>query len=184
MEVKTKKTFFTTLQMRNALIQIEDQMVHDAWMPSIILGINRGGCIPGVYLSHRLDKPHEVLDIRIPPGVKQNDVVKYQGYGDKTMKEFPRGDLIVSIQIKGHPSFNRDGDNIYTKVLVDALDLLTGCNKKINTPEGGSINLKIPNGTNPGTVFSVNGYGAPNVNNKIKGNLFIEVGCTMTKLTE
>ena len=65
MEVKTKKTFFTTLQMRNALIQIEDQMVHDAWMPSIILGINRGGCIPGVYLSHRLDKPHEVLDIRL-----------------------------------------------------------------------------------------------------------------------
>ncbi len=65
MEVKTKKTFFTTLQMRNALIQIEDQMVHDAWMPSIILGINRGGCIPGVYLSHRLTKPHEVLDIRL-----------------------------------------------------------------------------------------------------------------------
>ena len=60
-----KKTFFTTIQMRNALIQIEDQMVHDAWMPSIILGINRGGCIPGVYLSHRLDKPHEVLDIRL-----------------------------------------------------------------------------------------------------------------------
>ena len=54
MEVKTKKTYFTTIQMRNALIQIEDQMVHDAWMPNIILGINRGGCIPGVYLSHRL----------------------------------------------------------------------------------------------------------------------------------
>lgn len=127
---------------------------------------------------------HEVLDIRIPPGVKQNDIVKYPGYGDSTMKEFPRGDLIVSIQIKGHPSFNRDGDNIYTKILVDALDLLIGCNKKVNTPEGGSINLKIPNGTNPGTVFSVNGYGAPNVNNKVRGNLFIEVGCTMPKLTE
>ena len=49
MEVKTKKTYFTTIQMRNALIQIEDQMVHDAWMPNIILGINRGGCIPVSY---------------------------------------------------------------------------------------------------------------------------------------
>ena len=65
MEVKTKKTYFTTIQMRNALIQIEDQMVHDAWMPNIILGINRGGCIPGVYLSHRLKTAHEVLDIRL-----------------------------------------------------------------------------------------------------------------------
>ena len=59
----TNKTYFTNIQMRNALIQIEDQMVHSNWMPSLILGINRGGCIPGVYLSHRLNKPHEVLDI-------------------------------------------------------------------------------------------------------------------------
>ena len=60
-----KKNYFTTSQMRNALIQIEDQMVHSAWMPTIILGINRGGCIPGVYLSHRLNTPQEVLDIRL-----------------------------------------------------------------------------------------------------------------------
>ena len=51
----TNKTYFTNIQMRNALIQIEDQMVHSNWMPSLILGINRGGCIPGVYLSHRLN---------------------------------------------------------------------------------------------------------------------------------
>ena len=42
------KNYFTTGQMRNALIQIEDKMVHSNWMPNIILGINRGGCIPGV----------------------------------------------------------------------------------------------------------------------------------------
>jgi len=60
-----KKNYFTTIQMRNALIQIEDQMVHSNWMPNIVLGINRGGCIPGVYLSHRIKTPHEVLDIRL-----------------------------------------------------------------------------------------------------------------------
>ena len=59
------KNYFTTGQMRNALIQIEDQMVHSNWMPNMILGINRGGCIPGVYLSHRLNISHEVLDIRL-----------------------------------------------------------------------------------------------------------------------
>ena len=35
----TNKTYFTNIQMRNALIQIEDQMVHSNWMPSLILGI-------------------------------------------------------------------------------------------------------------------------------------------------
>jgi len=60
-----QKTYFTTLQMRQALTQIEDQLVHSMWMPSIILGINRGGCVPGVYLSHRLKKEHAVLDVRL-----------------------------------------------------------------------------------------------------------------------
>ena len=64
-KTEIKKNYFTTGQMRNALIQIEDQMVHSNWMPNIILGINRGGCIPGVYLSHRLNISHEVLDIRL-----------------------------------------------------------------------------------------------------------------------
>ena len=64
-QTKIKKNYFTTSQMRNALIQIEDQMVHSNWMPDMILGINRGGCIPGVYLSHRLNTPQEVLDIRL-----------------------------------------------------------------------------------------------------------------------
>ena len=64
-EPAVKKDYFTMGQMRNALIQIEDQLVHSNWMPSIILGINRGGCIPGVYLSHRINTAHEVLDIRL-----------------------------------------------------------------------------------------------------------------------
>ena len=59
------KNYFTTGQMRNALIQIEDQLVHSNWMPNVILGINRGGCIPGVYISHRLKTPHEVIDVRL-----------------------------------------------------------------------------------------------------------------------
>ena len=59
------KSYFSNIQMRNALLQIEDQMVHSNWMPEVIMGINRGGCVPGVYLSHRLKKEHVVLDIRL-----------------------------------------------------------------------------------------------------------------------
>ena len=71
-----EKNYFSTGQMRNALLQIEDQMVHSNWMPNIILGINRGGCVPGVYLSHRLKVPHEALDVRLRDHtVKPNLVV-------------------------------------------------------------------------------------------------------------
>ena len=60
--------------MRNALIQIEDRMVHSMWMPDVIMGVNRGGVIPGVYLSHRIKKPHEVLDVQ---NFSASDTVKF-----------------------------------------------------------------------------------------------------------
>ena len=59
------KSYFSNLQMRNALMQIEDQMVHSNWMPDVIMGINRGGCIPGIYLSHKIEIPHKVIDIQL-----------------------------------------------------------------------------------------------------------------------
>ena len=61
----TNKLYFTNIQMCNALIQIEDKLVHDMFIPDVILGVNRGGLIPGVYLSHRMNRPHEVLDVRL-----------------------------------------------------------------------------------------------------------------------
>ena len=63
--ITVEKLYFTNIQMRNALIQIEDKLVHDMWLPDIVLGVNRGGCIPGVYLSHRLKKEHAVIDVRL-----------------------------------------------------------------------------------------------------------------------
>ena len=59
------KQYFTMIQVRNALEQIADKMSKDNWQPDVIMGINRGGCIPGIYLSHRLHKPHEALDVRL-----------------------------------------------------------------------------------------------------------------------
>ena len=64
------KSYFTTGQMRNALLQIEDQMVHSNWMPSMVIGINRGGLIPSVYLSHRLRVPHESITVKLRDDVK------------------------------------------------------------------------------------------------------------------
>lgn len=51
--------------MQDALLSIENQLKDSNWTPDLILGINRGGCIPGVYLSHKLNIPHEVIDIRL-----------------------------------------------------------------------------------------------------------------------
>jgi len=63
--IETKKSYFTMIQLRHSLNMILSEMSGINWKPNIVLGINRGGCVPGIYLSHALDVPHEALDIRL-----------------------------------------------------------------------------------------------------------------------
>ncbi len=126
----------------------------------------------------------EILDVRIPEGVKDGDTIRFQGYGDDSIPNLPRGDLEVSIRVKYPPGWRRDGNNIYTKVNINMLDLLTGTKVDVNTPEGKSISLTIPAGTNPGTTFSINGYGIPVIRTTQRGNLYVEIGCITPKLQD
>jgi uncharacterized protein len=70
----TEKLYFTNIQMRNALIQIEDKLVHSSWMPDVVMGVNRGGVIPGVYLSHRIKRKHIPVDVRLRDNVDTNNL--------------------------------------------------------------------------------------------------------------
>ena len=59
-----KKTFDIN-QMKTALSKITKQIYNSNWMPEIILSVNRGGCVPGIYLSHEINIPHKVIDIQL-----------------------------------------------------------------------------------------------------------------------
>ena len=59
------KVNYSIDEMHVAIIRIIEQMNDSNWMPEIILSINRGGCIPGIYLSHKIEIPHKVIDIQL-----------------------------------------------------------------------------------------------------------------------
>ena len=59
------KNYFTMIQMRAALLNIHQQLQEQQWMPEVVLGVNRGGCIPAIYLSHKLDIPHQTLNVSL-----------------------------------------------------------------------------------------------------------------------
>jgi len=59
------KVDFTIEDMQLALLNIINQIKKSNWIPEIILSVNRGGCIPGVYLSHAIKVPHKVLDVQL-----------------------------------------------------------------------------------------------------------------------
>ena len=59
------KITFDIDEMKTALSEISKQLYSSKWMPEIILSINRGGCVPGVYLSHAFNTPHKVIDVQL-----------------------------------------------------------------------------------------------------------------------
>jgi curved DNA-binding protein len=126
----------------------------------------------------------EVIDVRIPAGVKDGDSVRVQGYGDNSIKDLPRGDLIIKVKVNQLPNWRREGDNIYTMKELDVFDLLIGTKIPLNTPDNKNITINIPAGTNSGTTLSVTGYGTPNVNTSRRGNLYVTVKGITPKLEQ
>lgn len=139
----------------------------------------------GTTLSYQLPSgKREIIDVRIPAGVKDGDSVRVQGYGDDSINGLPRGDLIIKIRVKNLAGWKRDGSDIYTNIDVDLLDLILGCKIPLQTPDNKQITITVAPGTNPGTTLSVTGYGVPNVNTSRRGNLYATLKGKTPKLQQ
>ena len=63
--MKEKKINFTIEEIELALDEIINQISQTEWFPDLIISINRGGCVQGVYLSHAINVPHKVIDVQL-----------------------------------------------------------------------------------------------------------------------
>ena len=59
------KEYINWALIYTGLQRIREQMITSRWTPDVVVGINRGGCIPGILLSHKLNVPHLPLDVRL-----------------------------------------------------------------------------------------------------------------------
>lgn len=126
---------------------------------------------------------HKVT-LRIPPGVQHNDTLRVAGAGENYIRGNPRGDLLVNIKVKPEKNFKRDGDNLITSYAINALDLITGCAIVCRIPHYERVELDIPAGTQPGTVFSLPGYGFPNINSGKTGSLYVKILASIPMITD
>lgn len=126
----------------------------------------------------------EYLDVRIPPGIRHGDVINFAGYGDDTIPNIPRGNLILKIKVTSHPTWKRTEDNLSTTEKVNVLDLILGTAIEITTPTNKLLSLAIPKGTKPGTTFSIAGHGVPNVNSGRPGNLYIKIEAIIPNVSD
>ncbi|HZI41214.1 MAG TPA: molecular chaperone DnaJ [Gemmatimonadaceae bacterium] len=114
------------------------------------------------------------LKIDVPPGVATGQYMTLRGLGNAGQRGGPRGDIHVIFEVADDPRFERDGEELYTEVLVTYPQLALGADILVPTVTSSST-LKVPPGTQSGQVFHLRGRGLPRVNASGTGDLHIRV---------
>lgn len=129
-------------------------------------------------------KDVETISFFIPAGVQNNEVIKIPGKGDAGTRGEKPGDLLVKINIKDNPYFQRRGDDIYYNTEVNFSQATLG--DKIDIPTlGGKVELKIPAGTQAGKLLKLKGMGIPHLNSRGRGDMYVKISIkTPSKLTK
>jgi DnaJ-class molecular chaperone len=100
------------------------------------------------------------VDVRIPPGVKEGSRVRAAGEGESGAHGGSSGDLYLRVRLRPHPVFERDGNDLRTKIAVPVTAAVLGGEANVPTISG-SVRLKIPEATQTGQVFRLKGHGMP-----------------------
>jgi molecular chaperone DnaJ len=114
------------------------------------------------------------IKLRIPAGVEGGSRLRSQGNGEAGFRGGPAGDLYVFLNVKCHEIFSRDGDDLLCEVPVSFVQATLGAEIEVPTLEG-SATVKIPTGTQPGTLLRLKGRGVKNLQGYGQGDLHVRV---------
>ncbi|HJR09701.1 MAG TPA: molecular chaperone DnaJ [Pyrinomonadaceae bacterium] len=123
------------------------------------------------------------MEVKVPAGVETGSRLRITGEGEGGAQGGASGDLYVVIHVKEHEQFERQGSNLYAAVPVTFAQAALGSEIMVKTLAGEQP-LKIPAGTQTGTVFRLKGHGMPVLGGRGHGDLFVSVALrTPTTLT-
>jgi molecular chaperone DnaJ len=123
--------------------------------------------------SGRRDRPSKIK-LKIPGGVDTGSRLRSVGNGQAGMRGGPHGDLYVILHVKPHEIFQRDGDDLLCEVPVGFVQAALGTDIEVPTLSG-KAEIKIPAGTQPGTMFRLKGKGVKNVQGYGHGDLHVRM---------
>ena len=98
------------------------------------------------------------LEVSIPPGVRDGQVLRLAGQGDPGIGGGAAGDALIEIHVAPHPFFCRDGDDIRLDLPVTLAEATQGAKVTVPMPAG-AVTLTIPPGSNSGTILRLRGKG-------------------------
>lgn len=124
------------------------------------------------------------IKIKVPPGVDNGSRLRLTGEGEAGTRGGPPGDLYVYIHVKKHRLFRREADDLICDVPLSFVQAALGDEIEVPTLEGNE-KLKIPEGTQTGSIFRIKGKGIPHLNGFGRGDQHVRVKVvTPGKLSE
>ncbi len=128
--------------------------------------------------SGRTEKTRKIK-VTIPHSIEDGMQLKLSGEGEAGPRNSEPGDLYVFINIKPHRIFKRRGSDIFLDVPISFSTAALGGHIEIPTLDG-KVKMRIPPGTQPGTVFRLKGKGIPSIHG-YRGNQNVKVNITVPK---
>ncbi|HZT52303.1 MAG TPA: DnaJ C-terminal domain-containing protein, partial [Stellaceae bacterium] len=104
--------------------------------------------------------PDQSLDVTIPPGLRDGQILRLKEQGGEGIGGGPRGDALIEVHVAPHPLLRREGDDIHIELPVTVAEAVLGGKVPVPTP-GGVVTVTVPAGSNSGTRLRLRGKGAP-----------------------
>lgn len=115
------------------------------------------------------------VTVKIPAGAKNGMKIRLPKRGNAGESGGPAGDLYVVTRVKEHPLFRRKGDDFVLEVPVGLTEAALGADIEVPRPDGETVKLRLPPGTQNGRQFKVRGAGAPRPRDGEVGDLIVKV---------
>lgn len=119
-------------------------------------------------------RKQKTVSVTIPAGIDNGQTVSLRGLGNEGVNGGAPGDLLVTVTVRAHPLFERDGSAILLDLPITFAQAALGAEVTVPTLTG-KVKLNIPEGTDTGTVFRLKGKGVPHISGSGSGDQFITV---------
>ncbi len=114
------------------------------------------------------------ISVDIPGGINEGESLRLTGQGEAGVDGQPAGDLYLKVRVSPHPRFNREGFDIWSQREINFKQASLGDKIEVDTIHG-KVNLKIPAGTQSGTVFRLRGKGVKKLDGRGYGDHYVEI---------
>jgi len=126
----------------------------------------------------------EFATVKIPAGVQHGVTFKYAGMGDDSIRNVPRGDLMVQMSVLDSDGYTRKGNDLFTDKTINCFQAVRGHKIQLKTLEDSVISVNVPAGTQPNTLLLVKGRGMPvHRTLNFRGNLYVKIHVLIPQLS-